>query len=131
MSLSLYREQVTTLEAIMAEMPQVEIETKHYYAHGTYTREVFLPKGTVLTGKIHKHSCINIIAKGKIAVVTDEGEKIIEAPYTFVSGSNVKKCGAVLEDTVWINVHPWTGEEDIKMIEQELITTEGEPLWLG
>ena len=90
-----------------------------------------MPKGTVLTGKIHKHSCINIIAKGKIAVVTDEGEKIIEAPYTFVSGSNVKKVGAVLEDTVWINVHPWIGEEDIKMIEAELMVKEGELLCHG
>ena len=131
-TISPYRKNIANLEAIMQEMPQVEIETKHYYAHGTYTREVFLPKGTVLTGKIHKHSCINIISKGKIAVVTDEGEKIIEAPYTFVSGSNVKKCGAVLEDTVWINVHPWIGEEDIKMIEAELmVKEEGELLCHG
>lgn len=110
-----------SLEAALLELPQAEIETKHYFAHGTYTREVFLPKGTTLTGKIHRHSCINILAKGKMLVVTSEDEYEIEAPYTFVSGPGVKKAGHVLEDSVWINVHPWDGEEDLEMIEQQVI----------
>ena len=108
----------------MLELPQLEIETKHYFAEGTYTREVFLPKGTVLTGKIHRFSCINIIAQGKILVITDEGEYEIEAPHTFVSGPHVKKAGCVLEDTVWINVHPWDGAQDLDTIEQTLILSE-------
>ena len=108
----------------MMALPQLEIETKHYFAHGTYTREVFLPRGTILTGKIHRYSCINIISKGRILVATDEGEYEIEAPYAFVSGPNVKKAGYVLEDTVWINVHPWQGEPDLDKIEQEMITQE-------
>lgn len=120
----LRRESIESLEQSMAGMPQLEIETKHYFAHGTYTREVFLPAGTVLTGKIHRHSCINIISTGKILVATDEGEYEIEAPHTFVSGPNVKKAGYVLENTVWINVHPWQGEPDLAKIEQELILQE-------
>ena len=115
------RENLFALERELEKCEQLDVETKHYFAHGTYTREVFLPKGTVLTGKIHRHSCINIVSKGKILVVTDEGEYTIDAPHTFVSGPNVKKAGMVLEDTVWINVHPWDGESDLDQIERGLI----------
>lgn len=110
-------------EAILAE-PQIELETEHFFAHGTYTRVLHLPKDTVLTGKIHRHSCINILAKGKMMVVTAESEYEIEAPFTFVSGAGVKKAGYVIEDAVWINVHPWSGAEDMQLVEQEIIMPE-------
>ena len=115
------REIIVALERSMEQMEPASLETNHYFAHGTYTRELHLPAGTILTGKIHRHSCINIIPKGKILVLTDEGEYTIEAPYTFVSGPNVKKAGAVIEDTIWLNVHPWDGDSDLDQIEQELI----------
>lgn len=119
--LSNYREKIEALESELKGHDQLEVETRHHFAHGTYTREVFLPKGTILTGKIHNHSCINIVSKGSILVVTDEGEYTIEAPHTFVSGANVKKAGMVLEDTVWINVHPWDGKSTLDEIENEVI----------
>jgi hypothetical protein len=122
--LSATRARIFELEKTLLQCEQAEIVTNHYFAHGTYTREVHLPKGLVLTGEIHRHSCINIISKGKILVVTDEGEYTIEAPHTFVSGPNVKKAGAVLEDTVWLNVHPWDGESDLDQIKQQVIVRE-------
>ena len=118
------RKDINSLEDALRAMPQLEIETVHHFAHGTYTREVFLPKGTILTGKVHRHSCINIVSQGKILVITDEGEYEIEAPHVFVSGPGVKKAGAVLEDTIWINVHPWSGAPDLDIIEKSLILPE-------
>lgn len=124
-----HKERMEHLEAaILENLPPVELETKHYFAHGTYTRELFIPAGTVLTGKIHRHDCINIISKGKIIAVTDEGEYEIEAPHTFVSGPGVKKAGYAIEDTIWINVHPWDGPEDLELIEQEVIIPSYEAL---
>lgn len=117
-----HKEKMENLEhAILRDLESVELEELHYFAHGTYTRELRIPKDTVLTGKIHRDSCINIISKGKIRVVTDEGEYDIEAPHTFVSGPGVKKAGYTLEDTIWINVHPWDGEEDVDTIEEKII----------
>ncbi len=119
------RASILDLESQMAEMPQIEIEVRHYFAHGTYTREAFLPAGTILTGKIHRHSCINIISKGRIRVATEEGSSEIQAPYTFVSGPGIKKAGLVLEDTVWLNVLPWDGVvTDIEaLVDQATIPT--------
>lgn len=117
-----HKAKMEALEAsLKAEFPPLELKTEHLFSHGTYTRVLHIPAGTVLTGKIHRHSCINIITQGKMRVVTDEGEYDIQAPHHFVSGPGVKKAGYALEDTIWINVHPWNGTDDLEQIEHEVI----------
>jgi hypothetical protein len=129
MSLVSHRDKIQELEKVMlAECEQVELKTTHYFAHGSYVRELFIPKGVTLTGKIHRHSCINVISKGRILVVTGEDEYEISAPHTFVSGPGVKKAGHALEDTIWINVHPWDGVMSLEEIEHEVITPSYEAL---
>ena len=123
------RETIEALEAVMLESGKtIDLETRHHFAKGTYTRELLIPAGVVLTGKIHRHSCINILAKGTI-VVTDGGvEREISAPYTFVSPPGAKKAGFALTDVVWINVHPWTGAADLNLIEQQVIVPSHEAI---
>ena len=130
--LSINRQKICDLEDKLLEFPQVELDVKHYFAHGTYTRVLTIPKDTILTGKIHRHSCINIIAQGKIMAVSDEGEYEIQAPHIFVSGANVKKAGYTLEDTIWVNVHPWNGLDNLEEIEETLIISDKRNLsWHG
>jgi len=119
--LSQHRQRMEQLESVLSQFDQLEMKTEHYFAYGTYTRVLYIPADTILTGKIHRHSCINIISKGRIKVATDDGDLEISAPHIFVSGSGVKKAGYTLEDTIWINVHPWEGEENLELIEQKLI----------
>jgi len=124
-----HRTRMQELEAAMLrEFDQYELETKHHFAHGTYTRELHIPADMVITGKIHRHSCINIVTKGRLKVLTDEGEYEICAPHTFVSGPGVKKAAYTLEDTIWINVHPWDGEQNLELIEQAVIVPSYEAL---
>jgi hypothetical protein len=98
-----------------------ELPTRHHFAHGTYSRELHLPAGVVATGKIHRYSCINIIAKGSLLIFTEEGDYEVTAPFTFVSGPGVKKAGFALTDVVWITAHPWDGPEDVALVEKEII----------
>ena len=108
-------------ESIRNSGAMIDLECKHYFAHGTYTRELYIPKHTILTGKIHTHSTINIISIGKIRVVSEEGQYDIDAPHVFVSGAMVKKAGFTLEDTIWINVFPWDGKtEEPEMVVDKL-----------
>ena len=117
-----HRDRMIALEyAIETELVPAECLETHYFAHGIYTRELFIPAGTVLTGKIHRHSCVNILAKGAMRVETDEGSYTITAPHTFTSGPGVKKAGFALEDSIWINVHPWEGAADVALVEAEMI----------
>jgi len=101
------REKVLAIESAMLEMPdqQITIEPVHYFAQGLYAREITIPKGCVLTGKIHLFEHINIISKGDISVLTETGIKRIKAPATIVSQSGIKRVGWAHEETVWTTVH--------------------------
>lgn len=114
---------VHQLEARMLESGKtVDLEVRHHLAYGTYTRELHIPAGVVLTGKTHKHSCINILAKGTIMVADGDTSRELTAPAVFVSEPGTKKAGFALTDTVWVNTHPWDGELDLKAIEAAFIT---------
>ncbi len=114
------REKLARLEAVLFNGPTVELPVKHHFSHGVYARELFIPKGTVLVGKIHKFSQINIVSQGDISVLTDDGVKRIKAPYTLVSGPGAKRAGYAHEDTIWTTIHG-THETDLDKLEDELI----------
>lgn len=93
------------------------------YGCGTYARELFMPKDTVVVGKIHKHSHVNVISAGKVAVLTESGRELFEAPYTFISQAGIQRAVYILEDTVWTTVHLTSnlGEDNLDKIEEEVI----------
>lgn len=113
-------EKILRLEAEMKKMETIEISTRHYFAHGLYAREIFIPRGVLLTGKIHKTEHLNILSKGDITVWTEEGMKRLQAPFTMVSLPGTKRVGYAHEDTVWTTIHG-TAETDIEKLEIELI----------
>ena len=118
-----FRENVSVLERVMLDLPQVEIQPTHYFAKGLYAREIFISKGTLLTGKIHKHEHLNIISKGVIDVMTEEGPVRITAPATIVSRPNTKRIGYAVEDTVWTTIHA-TKQTELDKLEEDLILTD-------
>lgn len=93
---------------------------RHIFAPGSYAREMTIPKGTLIIGKIHKHAHLNIISKGKVRVATEFGPMFFEAPYTFVSEVGTKRAVYALEDTVWTTIHV-TEETDLEKIEDYVI----------
>jgi len=113
----------------MRTLQQVDIKPVHYFAKGLYAREIFIPKGTLLTGKIHKSEHLNVISKGDISVVTEFGTKRIIAPFTMVSQPGTKRVGYAHEDTVWTTIHA-TEETDMEKVERELIAEDYEELSL-
>ncbi len=114
------REKVNAVEDLMKQQEQVPLETKHYFSKGVYAREIFIPKGIMLTGYIHKYTNLNIISKGKIRVLIDDQVKDIEAPATIVSPPGTKRIAIALEDTVWTTIHG-TEETNIDIIEEMFI----------
>lgn len=97
---------------------------KHHFAPGSYGREMTLPAGMVVVGKIHKHAHINVISKGRVQVFTEqEGVLELAAPCTFVSSPGTKRVVYVLEETVWTTVHV-TDKTDLAEIEREVIATD-------
>jgi hypothetical protein len=114
------RGKVLRLELEMLKHDQVEIRTTHHFAPGIYAREIFIPKGTLLTGKIHKTDHINVLSQGEITVLTDQGMKRLTAPCTFVAAAGTKRAGYAHEDSVWTTFHA-SQETDLERLEDELI----------
>lgn len=119
------REDINRLESYMLRMPQLEIQPTHYFAKGLYAREIFIPAGTCLTGKVHKCEHLNIISKGKIQVWTENGMMEISAPFTMVSQPGTKRVGLATEDTVWTTIHS-TNLEVSKATPETLVALENE-----
>lgn len=95
---------------------------KHSFADGQYVREMFIPKGVVIVGKIHKHSHPNFLLKGKVSVFTEQdGVQELEAPLSMVSSPGTKRVVYAHEDTIWITVHK-TNSTDLVEIEEEIIS---------
>lgn len=123
------RDQIYSLEKDLLKMPQVEIKTTHHFADGLYVREIFIPKGTLLTGKIHKFEHVNIISLGDITVLTEDGLKRVTAPSTLISKPGTKRLGYAHEDTIWTTVHA-TDETDVESAEKDLVVNSHEELEL-
>lgn len=124
------RDQITRLEqAIRDDLEPVDLDqhTSHHFAPGIYVRELFIPAGTVLTGKIHRFELMNILVSGTIRVTTDDGVKTLTGPKIFNSAAGTQKAGYAVTDTVWLNVHP-TQLTDLEEIEKHFIAPDYEAL---
>lgn len=116
------REQIEKLESQMFEFPQLEIETRHHFASGLYAREITIPKGALVTGKVHRAEHLNIVSAGRIIVWTEDGMREVSAPFTMVSRPGTKRVGLALEDTVWTTIHAnETNERDLDNLEAVLV----------
>lgn len=100
-----------------------EFDVEHTLIEGVYTRTLFIPKGSLLVGKIHLKECVNIVAKGDISVLTETGSGRFKAGHVATSQPGIQKVGYAHEDTVFINVFR-TDETDIEKIEAQIATTE-------
>lgn len=107
-----------------------DCELNHYftpkdekYGCCTYAREMLIPKGTLIIGKIHRHQHLNFITKGKVKVFTEFGNKYLTAPCTFISEVGLKRAVYAEEDTLWTTIHltEYVGESNLDKIESEII----------
>ena len=113
------RQRIERLEQFILQAPQVDLQTRNYFAAGLYAREITIPAGTVLTGAVHKHEHMNI-CHGDITVWTDEGMRRITGHATLTSKPGMKRAGFAHADTVWTTIHA-TDETDIEKLEDMLV----------
>lgn len=114
------RDSILALERVLLQHPQAALPVFHHFAGGVYARELHIPKGTALTGKIHRFGHINVLLKGDITVLTEHGMQRLVAPCVLCSSPGIKRAGFAHEDTIWITFHA-TEETDPEKIEQQCI----------
>ena len=114
------RDKLNALEAEMRLEPQLNLTTQHFFSPGIYTRILHIPKGCLLTGKIHKEPILNIMLQGEISVLLGTEIQRIKAPYICVSPAGSKKIGYAHEDTIWMGCHG-TNDFDLVKIEKRFV----------
>jgi hypothetical protein len=119
------RNNILELEQAVADLPeQIDWDSlvTHHFAPFIYGRELFIPAGSVIVGKIHKHAHLNVIASGVIRVVTEFGEDVYTGPKIWISEPGTKRAVYALEDTRWLTVHPNFEEtRDLEKLEEYVI----------
>ncbi|MCR4299329.1 MAG: hypothetical protein NUV75_11390 [Gallionella sp.] len=106
---------IRNLEDAVKRLPQLSVEIKHHFCQGVYAREGLIPKGAVFVGRVHLQSQINIIAKGDISVLTENGLVRMTAPCVMESPLGAQRAAYAHEDTVWITILG-TNETDPEVI---------------
>jgi len=129
------------VEAINIDFPVADI-----FSEGVYARSVFMPKDSIVVGKLHKTRHLNFVMSGKAWVWMNGEKQYVEAPCIIESFENIRKVLYIEEDMYWTTVHP-TDIKDKEEIEKIIIKEEtnqeilddllrhnlllGEELWHG
>jgi hypothetical protein len=108
------------MQAAFKDPWEKDFPVEHIFAPGLYARQMTLPKGGIIIGKIHRHAHVNLISKGRVWVVTEFGKDELIAPVTFVSKPGTKRVVVAQEETIWTTFHP-TEETDLQKIEDVVI----------
>lgn len=118
------RQEIDNLEAKIKQVPSHGegdcLPLKHKFAEGMYVREISIPKGMLLIGKIHRKSNPVFVMKGDISIFSEEGSKRFKGGDYLISQPGAKRVGYAHEDTTWVEVFA-TNETNLEKLEVELI----------
>jgi len=101
------RGQVDEFQSQVIMLPPVDnMHTEHHLHGGVYSRKVFIPKGTVVIGAVHKTTHIFICISGEIKVWSTEAPVCVMTSGDITESlPGVKRVVFTLEDTVIMTVH--------------------------
>lgn len=105
------------------EMSEGETPVIHHFAPKVYMRQMDVKAGTLVVSKMHRTEHLNILLKGGVTVVTENGIQYFKAPMILKSMPGTKRIGYFHEDSSWMTVHP-TNQTDVEEIEKEVIVPE-------
>ena len=101
-------ESIDALEIVIKELPPLPMKefSREYLGGGMYAKELWMPKNSIVIGKIHLKEHICHISYGDVTVVSaEEGRQRIIGPYTFVGKPGSKRALLLHEDTLWTAFH--------------------------
>jgi hypothetical protein len=111
---------IQRLQEAGAKLPQIELNTSHFFANGMYARVLFRPADTLIVGKVHKHEHLYIVASGEVTVIGKGYKERIIGPRVIVSSPGTKRAVYSHTEATCITVHR-TESRDLDEIEAEII----------
>lgn len=115
---------IHAIEKILESLPEnlkidCKSNTKHHFTPGIYCRELFMPAGSVLTGRYHRQQDILIIAQGTCHFLTKHGLRTLSAPAVTKVEPGTKPFILCATDVTFVNALPNPDNcEDIDELER-------------
>jgi hypothetical protein len=105
---------VETLENAMLASDDIRIAKgnsdmfplKHSFSEGVYIREMFMPQGGLVIGKLYKISHTWFLLSGELEVATDEGNEYYIGPCYVNAPEGTKRVLHAVSDVIFVNVYP-------------------------
>lgn len=105
---------VETLENAMLASDDIRIAKgnsdmfplKHSFSEGVYIREMFMPQGGLVIGKLYKISHTWFLLSGDLEVATDEGTEYYIGPCYVNAPEGTKRVLHAVSDVIFVNVYP-------------------------
>ncbi len=105
---------VETLENAMLASDDIRIAKgnsdmfplKHSFSEGVYIREMFMPQGGLVIGKLYKISHTWFLLSGELEVATDEGTEYYIGPCYVNAPEGTKRVLHAVSDVIFVNVYP-------------------------
>lgn len=115
------RQQIERLEGHLLAWPQVEIPAQHKFAPGLYFREIRIPAGTLMTGRVHRFEHVSVMVSGEMTTLVDGEMRRIAGYHPFIAPAGTKRVGYAHTEVIWVTVHLNADElRDIAEIESVL-----------
>ena len=97
------------LEAGLLELEQIPDNTyqlKEYYSGGMYCREITIPEGAFITGRIYKFDHIEIMLSGEIEILSANGGKTHYEGHNVIEAKAGKRQGGLAhKETKWLTIN--------------------------
>ncbi len=121
--------QIKRLESEMRAFPpellaDIDALTHHAFSPGIYARELHIPAGLCVVGKMHAREHFMVL-HGDLSVWTDDGIKRLTGFHFIRTRAGTKRVGYAHADTVCITFHANPSDtQDLKVIEADHIVPE-------
>ena len=97
------RDSIIELEdKIRTELAPANMPVRHLFSGNIYARELFIPKGTVLTGRMYLVDHIDMMVYGDLTISSEDGTKRVSGYCVLPSVKGKKRAAYAHEDTLWI-----------------------------
>lgn len=109
--------------ALLDNFEEIRFPVRHIFAPGLYVREIFMPKGSMLTSKIHNTEHLYRVTAGSARVSIDGNKWVrIQAPYDGITKLGTRRVLFIEEDCIWSTYHvipSLTGKENLLSDEEK------------
>jgi hypothetical protein len=114
----LYNLKFDDVEVELARHPQAEMPVENFFTPGLYIRQIFMPKGTLVTSLIHKTEHPFVVSQGIVSVFNEGAIDLIKAPHHGITYPGTRRILYIHEDCVWTTYHVTTETDPEKIVEQ-------------